>query len=400
MKLCPQCEFIYEDDQTLCDMDGRELVYDASAVGCEQPVVPNAQDIHDTYGPGTLDFERTVVCNSQNYYDPSTLDFERTVVYSPQQIQDTYDSTTFASEETVVYSPQDVHDTYDSATFTSEETAAYSPQEVHDTLEIPASPAMQQSSWHFRRTAFASLAAILLVALLFVVYYASTRQPRSSSQASNQTTQYSALFGEVVTAAQAASDSVSAPVDVDSSSVEAVTDSDDLNTSSSSSSSSAPALSRGRVINPVSAGGSGPNNRQQVTVWLANGSSIKADEAWEKKEGVWYRQGGMVTFLKRSSVRSLQREATANTVATKPANQTRKPEIVVAQNHTPANASSHSQIRPGSDNKPVEQNRKPENTIAENRPIAKPELEAAKKESKVSSFLKKTGRILKRPFQF
>ena len=26
MKLCPQCEFIYEDDQLLCDMDGKELV--------------------------------------------------------------------------------------------------------------------------------------------------------------------------------------------------------------------------------------------------------------------------------------------------------------------------------------------------------------------------------------
>jgi hypothetical protein len=28
MKRCPQCEFIYEDDQSLCDMDGQSLVYD------------------------------------------------------------------------------------------------------------------------------------------------------------------------------------------------------------------------------------------------------------------------------------------------------------------------------------------------------------------------------------
>ena len=28
MKLCPQCEFIYEDDQSICDMDGEALVYD------------------------------------------------------------------------------------------------------------------------------------------------------------------------------------------------------------------------------------------------------------------------------------------------------------------------------------------------------------------------------------
>lgn len=28
MKQCPQCEFLYEDDQSVCDMDGKELVYD------------------------------------------------------------------------------------------------------------------------------------------------------------------------------------------------------------------------------------------------------------------------------------------------------------------------------------------------------------------------------------
>jgi len=29
MKKCPQCEFIYEDDQSLCDMDGALLVFDS-----------------------------------------------------------------------------------------------------------------------------------------------------------------------------------------------------------------------------------------------------------------------------------------------------------------------------------------------------------------------------------
>ncbi len=28
MKTCPQCEFIYEDSQSLCDMDGRDLISD------------------------------------------------------------------------------------------------------------------------------------------------------------------------------------------------------------------------------------------------------------------------------------------------------------------------------------------------------------------------------------
>ena len=47
MKLCPQCQFIYEDDQNLCDMDGKALVYDNRPGGVPDtlPAVkrPNAQ---------------------------------------------------------------------------------------------------------------------------------------------------------------------------------------------------------------------------------------------------------------------------------------------------------------------------------------------------------------------
>lgn len=37
MKRCPQCEFIYEDDQTCCDMDGIDLVFDQPS---EIPAAP------------------------------------------------------------------------------------------------------------------------------------------------------------------------------------------------------------------------------------------------------------------------------------------------------------------------------------------------------------------------
>jgi len=38
MKLCPQCEFIYENDQRFCDMDGEALVYDTRAEVLPDPV--------------------------------------------------------------------------------------------------------------------------------------------------------------------------------------------------------------------------------------------------------------------------------------------------------------------------------------------------------------------------
>jgi type IV secretory pathway VirB10-like protein len=41
MKRCSQCDFIYEDDQHLCDMDGHELVYEPTL----QPLQINAASL-------------------------------------------------------------------------------------------------------------------------------------------------------------------------------------------------------------------------------------------------------------------------------------------------------------------------------------------------------------------
>jgi hypothetical protein len=40
MKRCPQCEFIYEDDQSLCDMDGVLLVLDSRTLPNPQSLAP------------------------------------------------------------------------------------------------------------------------------------------------------------------------------------------------------------------------------------------------------------------------------------------------------------------------------------------------------------------------
>lgn len=58
MKRCPQCEFIYEDDQSLCDMDGALLVFDSRSlpnlhalapVDVPVPVAPKAHWRHRTF---------------------------------------------------------------------------------------------------------------------------------------------------------------------------------------------------------------------------------------------------------------------------------------------------------------------------------------------------------------
>jgi hypothetical protein len=53
MKRCPQCEFIYEDDQSLCDMDGALLVFDSRTLPnlhalapVDMPAVPVVAKAH------------------------------------------------------------------------------------------------------------------------------------------------------------------------------------------------------------------------------------------------------------------------------------------------------------------------------------------------------------------
>lgn len=282
MKLCPQCEFIYEDDQSLCDMDGKELVY----------------------GQGPL-----------------------------------------ASEEGIPSPCPEVHER--------------APILAIPTAELPAS---QPTGWQFRSSAVAALAGIILAALLFVVYYARTHQPRSgnANQASNQSaTQSSDQSSELMTTAQeTAPDLASAPPA-------------SLNPSTEQSPSASPNEATSSTLpNSASAGGSTANTRAPVIIWLTNGESIKADEAWEKREGIWYRQAGVVTFLKRSRVSAIQRPGDPNPLMKSTAIKTK------------------------------DTNRKAENVTAQNQPRAdKPEAAGVKKESRVTSFLKKTGRILKRPFK-
>jgi hypothetical protein len=225
----------------------------------------------------------------------------------------------------------------DAGTLGFEENAPSMRSPLNERAATPESPtpirppASQATRWQSRSFAFAAVAGLVLAALLFGVYYALTHRPRSgnANQASGQT-------------------SVQSP-------------------GQSPDQSTARATDAQVPASPVSAGGAAKDSRAPVIIWLTNGASIKADEVWAGREGIWYRQAGMVTFLKRSQVKAIRR-------------------LAPRSKSTASNAE--------------EKNQKPENSTAQNQPrIAKAEPTEAKKESRVSSFLKKTGRILKKPFK-
>jgi cytoskeletal protein RodZ len=57
--------------------------------------------------------------------------------------------------------------------------------------------------------------------------------------------------------------------------------------------------------NPVSTGDVSKSGRGPVTIQLANGSTLEADEVWRTKAGIWYRRKGIVTFIKPNRVRAM-----------------------------------------------------------------------------------------------
>jgi hypothetical protein len=107
-----------------------------------------------------------------------------------------------------------------------------------------------------------------------------------------------------------------------------------------------------------------PNQSAPVIVRLTNGASIKADDAGETRNGVWYRQGGMVTVLKRSQVRAIERRRSSS------------PRSAIPANTSTGDAAAKNPLR-----------------------IRRLEPATPKRQSRVTSFLKKTGQILSKPFK-
>lgn len=277
MKLCPQCDFIYEDDQLFCDMDGKELAHNPAPIATVQ--------------------------------------------------------------------------------------SAGRPSRI--TVNIP--PKAQA-----RRSPALIVAGVALTLLLSVVYFAQLYPSQSSSTASaiHSSSGSTAPGSLQPSVSPAGSPTANLGAALPEQSPPSRENNDGSPASSTQSLTASAALAGDRLAaNSVAARAASANGRGLVIVRLNNGSSIKAQEAWETKQGVWYRQAGVVTLLKRSQVRTIEHLKTpaANSVTKSDQEKNRRAE----------QATSRDRLRP-----------------AWSEPPDTP------KQSRVASFLKKTGRILKRPFKF
>ena len=70
---------------------------------------------------------------------------------------------------------------------------------------------------------------------------------------------------------------------------------------------------------PVSTGGDAQVRRGPVTIRLANGTSVEAEEVWETGEGIWYRRRGIVTLLERDQVTAIEKPSPTPSPSATPA---------------------------------------------------------------------------------
>lgn len=55
---------------------------------------------------------------------------------------------------------------------------------------------------------------------------------------------------------------------------------------------------------PISTGTT-TNGEVRTLITMKDGSSVEADAAWEDAEGIWYRRGGLVSFVERAKVEKI-----------------------------------------------------------------------------------------------
>ena len=141
-----------------------------------------------------------------------------------------------------------------------------------------------------------ALIGIFLAVLLFLVYFAVSRQPAPEN--SNTISSNSSGQQQVVNPRQPA------PLAADNPSPEASVE-PSASPSVEPSPQSSPAQIELGSSDPIStAGGKGSG---PVLIRLQSGATIEADEAWQTGEGIWYRKHSVVSLLDPKNVKAIEK---------------------------------------------------------------------------------------------
>jgi len=146
-----------------------------------------------------------------------------------------------------------------------------------------------------------AVAGVVLGALLFLVYFASTRK-KAIEQPEPVTSSHTAQAQLPVRPVKP----VAAPSP--SPTVEP-------SPSPSVEPSPSPQSTPKRVqlsTNPISTAVASKEKSGPVVIKLDSGVAIEADEAWQTAEGIWYRKSGVVSLLNPKNVKAIEKPVVAN----------------------------------------------------------------------------------------
>jgi len=161
----------------------------------------------------------------------------------------------------------------------------------------------QQQSW--RTFAVGAVAGLALGIVLFLIYYAVTRQPAIKTVSAGVSIQQPpavSLPPQPLASSDHLGEPSPAPSLVPSPSASPTT-----SPSPSPKPSPSPSLEASPDAGLSSSAVSTGLTPDRVIIRLLNGAVIEADEAWKGPEGIWYRQQGLVALLDPAQIKSIDR---------------------------------------------------------------------------------------------
>jgi cytoskeletal protein RodZ len=144
------------------------------------------------------------------------------------------------------------------------------------------------------------LIGIIVCVLLYIAFLAPGRETALHDRQNNQNTETASPQSNQVAVAPAPPRETESPTETESpAEAEA---SPEPSPAASVVATPAPAVvNRG----PIATGSKNAADGERTIIKLKDGSSVEADAAWEDKQGVWFRRGGIVSFLDKSRVETI-----------------------------------------------------------------------------------------------
>jgi hypothetical protein len=149
------------------------------------------------------------------------------------------------------------------------------------------------------------IAGMVIGTGIYAVYSFTTSQPEPVKQSQSRSTLYVSDAQQPVEVKRAAPEPSSEATPQESPSPEAVTEPSPEPSNAAKTETATVRLNQG----PISTGEKTTKNEVEsglhTIIQMNDGTTVEVDAAWQDKQGVWYRRGGLVSFVESTRVKAI-----------------------------------------------------------------------------------------------